>query len=353
MIILNRGIPLTLSREIKQAYIDLGFSLDRLRRTPFEDILDTLVDRGVAQWKDQINDINDAAKKATSKTAPTPNNANINVKQTDAHRSETLRQRHVSSPDDLTGTTGDKSQGRKHSTKSIKEKERLKRRAEAVHENTKSSVDISKDRAHINKNLKSKNATNRTVNSVRSTSKDHIKKNVNTDVTRKATKAGTSNREHLHRPIKASQAASKNSITKKAIRSKTKAIFQEGMSTGKNLWSRSLKTLKKFYSTPFGKNATKIGAAIIALNLLRGRLSSGMKDYNQNAIPEEYERGYDLINETLTDFGSPVKLQKTAAHVIMPYKSSIRRNNIKTTGSVIKSNIALRNHETAIRHTQY
>jgi len=352
MIILSRGVPSFLPRHLKQAYLDLGYSLKDMRSTSFQDIYKILVDRGVAQWEDEVNNTK-YYKKSTAKTPPPPSNANVNVKQTDAHRSETLRQQHVSSPDDLTGTTGDKSQGRKHSTKSIKEKEKLKRRAEAVHENNKSSIDIAKDKAQVNKNLKSNNAKSRTKNAPKSTSKDHIKRNINRDVTRKATKTGTTRKEHLERPIKSMEKSAKNVIDSAKLRRQTRKIYTEGASVGKNLIDKSKSTFSKFYSTKRGKIATYIGLGIIAMNFFRGAVNNRLVNPNQNAIPDEYERGYDIIKANTTDFGSPVNLQKTAAHTITPYKSSIRRANIRTTGSITKSNIALRSHSNAIKHTQY
>jgi len=72
--------------------------------------------------------------------------------------------------------------------------------------------------------------------------------------------------------------------------------------------------------------------------------------YNDKAIPDEYERGYDIIKENLTDFGSPVKLLKTVSKVIAPYHSSIRNNIITNTAAVINSNKSLLSYKRAIGH---
>jgi hypothetical protein len=72
-------------------------------------------------------------------------------------------------------------------------------------------------------------------------------------------------------------------------------------------------------------------AAAVGISMLEKTLSN----YNTKpVIPKSYERGYDLMNETITDFGSPVKLLKTASKIITPYYSSVRKGIITNTFSV-------------------
>lgn len=90
--------------------------------------------------------------------------------------------------------------------------------------------------------------------------------------------------------------------------------------------------------------------SMLALNMVGKALSR----FNPSpAIPEEYDRKYDTIREHLTDFGSPVRLYKTASKTITPYHSTVRRAKVTTTRSVIDKNLALFSHKNAIRHTEY
>ena len=91
-------------------------------------------------------------------------------------------------------------------------------------------------------------------------------------------------------------------------------------------------------------------AAAVGLSLLE----KGMNSFNpQPAIPKSYERGYDIMNETMTDFGSPIKLSKTTSKIITPYYSSSRRSVTTTTNSVTNRNLSLALSNKAISHTRY
>jgi len=73
----------------------------------------------------------------------------------------------------------------------------------------------------------------------------------------------------------------------------------------------------------------------------------------QPAIPREYDRGYDLIQERLTDFGSPVKLSKAAGKSLRQYHSSIRAGTLTTVESMTRKNISLNQYRHAIGHRRY
>lgn len=74
---------------------------------------------------------------------------------------------------------------------------------------------------------------------------------------------------------------------------------------------------------------------------------------DRRAIPEHYDRTYDMIKENMTDFGSPVKLYKTASKTITPYKSSLRKGLRISTRQVRNNNLALSLSDKAIRHQEY
>jgi hypothetical protein len=70
-------------------------------------------------------------------------------------------------------------------------------------------------------------------------------------------------------------------------------------------------------------------------------------------LPKKDKHGYDVMTETLTDFGSPVKLLKTASKIITPYYSSVRKGVITTTGAITNKNMSLYLSKRAIGHTRY
>ena len=74
---------------------------------------------------------------------------------------------------------------------------------------------------------------------------------------------------------------------------------------------------------------------------------------SEEVIPKQWDRGYDVMNETMTDFGSPTHLHKTASKTITPYYSSIRKGTITSTNAVMNSNPALFMSKHAIGHTRY
>ena len=71
------------------------------------------------------------------------------------------------------------------------------------------------------------------------------------------------------------------------------------------------------------------------------------------AIPASDKHGYDVMTETMTDFGSPIKLLKTASKTITPYYSSVRKGLVTTTSTITDQNMALFLNKKAIGHTRY
>lgn len=109
------------------------------------------------------------------------------------------------------------------------------------------------------------------------------------------------------------------------------------------------KRVSKLAGSKWGKLGIKASLVLFAGSFIYGAINPK----KENAIPKNYERGYHLMNETLTDFGSPVKLDKAAHKVIVPYHSSIRNNVITSTAAITNNNIALLSNKNAIGHTRY
>lgn len=120
--------------------------------------------------------------------------------------------------------------------------------------------------------------------------------------------------------------------------------------------TQSLKSVSSEWWTRFSKHPKLAFAAgsliggVAAFNLIRGAFSR--TDRDDLAIPKHYRRGYDLINEYTSDFGSPVKAS-VVTRVLSPYASSTRRGTIKSVDSVTRSNVALVAHTNAIGHRRY
>lgn len=135
--------------------------------------------------------------------------------------------------------------------------------------------------------------------------------------------------------------AVKHDITRKAVVEKATSTLQR-INSGK---------LMNLARSKIGKGGMIAAAGIIGWNLAQHTLKSMMMP--QPAIPRNYERGYDLIKEQTTDFGSPVKLAKAANKVIKTNKSAVRRGIYTTTKSVRNRNLALSLNDNAIRHHQF
>lgn len=134
------------------------------------------------------------------------------------------------------------------------------------------------------------------------------------------------------------------------------SAFTKAKHEFKSIWDDIPQSGKKIYDffkkNPWGKRIGYIGLGVVGLNLATGMFNNIFRR-NGAAIPDQYERGYDTINESLTDFGSPVKLAKAAQKIINPYYSTVRKATVTTIKTVQDSNIALLLNKNAIRHTRY
>ncbi len=108
--------------------------------------------------------------------------------------------------------------------------------------------------------------------------------------------------------------------------------------------------ITKIASKPWAKRSLFIGGSVAALSLVEKAMTTFEP---KPAIPEHYEKGYDVMKQTMTDFGSPVNLLKSASKTITPYYSTVRKSITTTTRTVTDRNIALFNSKNAIRHTRY
>lgn len=125
--------------------------------------------------------------------------------------------------------------------------------------------------------------------------------------------------------------------------------------TGYRLFFQDVKdradNVKAFFKkNTWAKRMGLMGVGLITFRFAIHPLISALNS-QQRVIPKEYERGYDIIREQLTDFGSPLILSKAAQKVIIPYYSSVR-SGIRTTVQS-QRNLALRLHDNAIGHTRY
>ena len=110
-------------------------------------------------------------------------------------------------------------------------------------------------------------------------------------------------------------------------------------------------TLMNLARTKIGKGGLVVAAGLVGWNLIQHTLKSIGNP--QPAIPRNFDRGYDILNEHMTDFGSPVKLAKAANKIITPYKSSVRKGIYTNTKAIRERNLALQMSNNAIRHHHY
>lgn len=136
-----------------------------------------------------------------------------------------------------------------------------------------------------------------------------------------------------------------NSYTKRWM---NEVVVPKATATLDKIRSDKLMNLAK---TKIGKGGIVAAAGIVAYNLIMG----GVRRLNSNtpAIPHKYDRGYDTINENLTDFNSPVSLAKAVSKTITPYKSTIRKSFNTSCAATIMKNQALSAHRSAIGHTKF
>lgn len=117
--------------------------------------------------------------------------------------------------------------------------------------------------------------------------------------------------------------------------------------------AKLLKYGKVFLKTPWVKKVAGIAISVTAFNMAASTINRFLGGHNNRALPDEYERGYDIITESITDFGSPLNLSKAAQKIITPYYSTVRKATYTTVNSVINSNAALALSKNAINHTRY
>lgn len=132
-----------------------------------------------------------------------------------------------------------------------------------------------------------------------------------------------------------------------------RTVWENLKSTGKrfNLESPFMIKAKSYLGKKWVRRGLIGVGAVIGFNLVRDRIARAFAP--SRAIPEEYERGYDNIDEQLTDFGSPLNLAKAAHKVIVPYYSTVRSSLRTNVNTVLNHNLALRLSRNAIGHTRY
>lgn len=112
----------------------------------------------------------------------------------------------------------------------------------------------------------------------------------------------------------------------------------------------TLKAQELWSNKWFRRGAKGVGG-VLAFNLLAGGIRRLVTP--NRPIPEQYDRGYDVLKEYMTDFGSPLHLAKAAQKSLRQYHSTTRRALNTTVESVISKNYALASSRNAIGHTRY
>ncbi|MCK9429419.1 MAG: hypothetical protein M0R17_05405 [Candidatus Omnitrophica bacterium] len=108
--------------------------------------------------------------------------------------------------------------------------------------------------------------------------------------------------------------------------------------------------LTQIANKKYGKHILIAAGTLLASSLI-GKITQYK---SEPVIPKNYDRGYDIMNETLTDFSSPVNLLKaTTRSNIMPYYSSVRKGTVTSVRSVQERNLSLFLNKHAIGHTRY
>lgn len=103
----------------------------------------------------------------------------------------------------------------------------------------------------------------------------------------------------------------------------------------------------------WARRGIQIGLSIAIFNITRSALDKITKPFQQPVIPEHYDKGYDIIRENMTDFGSPINLARATHKQINQYHSTSRKTTYTTVDTVKNNNLALRASKRAIRHTEY
>lgn len=178
-------------------------------------------------------------------------------------------------------------------------------------------------------------------------------KRLQTDAT---TASYTAKKEQRHRVR--DQVAKNRTVDKRRHTTKGKAVTTAGPKVNKKIMPSKVKNFIEkgqmaWKGASWKTRGIQIGLSILAWNMAMGAAGRLAGALNGPAIPREYDRGYDLIQERLTDFGSPVKLSKAAGKTLRPYVSSVRRGTMTTVDATIRKNIALSQYRNAIGHGRY
>jgi len=105
----------------------------------------------------------------------------------------------------------------------------------------------------------------------------------------------------------------------------------------------------KISGTKWGRGTIVAGGIALGAMMIKGLLR-----YPQDeALPKKYKRGFDVMDQTMTDFGSAVHMDKVSQKVITPYYSSVRKGTITSVNSIMKDNVALTSSKQAIGHTRF
>jgi len=138
---------------------------------------------------------------------------------------------------------------------------------------------------------------------------------------------------------------------------KGKNVSTVGPSVNKRIQPKKFKDFLKgkigWKNKSWMSRGVQIGLSVIAWNFASAGVSRIAGSFNGPVIPREYDRGYDMIQERLTDFGSPVKLSKAAGKSLRQYHSSIRAGTLTTVESMTRKNISLNQYRHAIGHRRY
>ena len=106
-----------------------------------------------------------------------------------------------------------------------------------------------------------------------------------------------------------------------------------------------------FKKNKWGRRSLYIGLTVVGLNMMRASIKH-FSGRDRQRLPEDYDRGYDVLRESITDFGSPHKA-KVAHKTMMPYYSTERKSRHTTVESMIAKNPALALSRQAIGHGRY
>jgi len=103
------------------------------------------------------------------------------------------------------------------------------------------------------------------------------------------------------------------------------------------------------------KKLSKVGSDAIVTTMLDESFERGIykKPNIDTKIAGKKARGYDTIQESMTDFDGRVILSKTTSKVNVTPTNSTRHKKVRTVKSVTDSNLSLKMHKNAINHTRY